>query len=161
MRTETNLQTGEVTQLEDAPITMPPAPTKQEIIDSISAALQNVLDTEAQKLGYDNINTAVSYADESAVASFQTDGISFRAWRSNVWAYAYGVLNKFTADTKQFKLDNTQYDIDKPIYDTDYAQWLIDVATDSTLVKPATPIVPVKPVQPVKKTILTNMPKRV
>ncbi len=87
MRTETNLQTGEVTQLEDAPITMPPAPTKQEIIDSISAALQNVLDTEAQKLGYDNIVTAVSYVGESAVPSFQTDGISFRAWRSNVWEY--------------------------------------------------------------------------
>ncbi len=77
----------EITQAEADILLAPPAPTKQEIIKSIAEAFQNVLDTEAQKLGYDNIVTAVSYVGESAVPSFQTDGISFRAWRSNVWEY--------------------------------------------------------------------------
>lgn len=63
-----------------------------QTINLISSAIQFELDKEAQIMGYDNIHTAVTYADESAVAQFQADGQSFRAWRSLVWEYAYAEL---------------------------------------------------------------------
>lgn len=55
-------------------------------------AVQSHLDELARTQGYDNIMTAVSYADEPAVAKFQQEGAAFRAWRSNVWAYVYAQL---------------------------------------------------------------------
>lgn len=55
-------------------------------------AIQGQLDAAAKARGYDSIATAVSYAEEPAVAKFQDDGRAFRAWRSLVWAYAYEQL---------------------------------------------------------------------
>lgn len=85
----------------DAGNTPDPEFTPEEIaakaIDSIAAAIQSELDKEAQILGYDNIHTAVTYATEPAVAKFQTDGKSFRKWRSNVWAYCYAILADYEA----------------------------------------------------------------
>lgn len=54
--------------------------------------VQKHLDTTAQSIGYDNIYTACTYADEPAVAKFQTEGRALRAWRSLVWAHAAQVL---------------------------------------------------------------------
>ncbi len=79
---ETNTPDPEFTQAE----------LDQQKISAIEAALQAELDKEAVSLGYDSINTVVSYADEPAVVQFQTDGQSFRAWRSLVWEYAYTQL---------------------------------------------------------------------
>ena len=144
-----------------------PEPTKEEVMQAIAAALQNVLDVEAQKLGYDNINTSVSYADEPSVPSFQSDGQSFRAWRSNVWAYAYSTLATFEADVAQYAIDKplyNQYLLDKAQYDIDYAQWQIDVVNDTTLVEPVAPVVvtqPTAPVQPTEQSMVANMPVRV
>ena len=64
---------------------------------AIESAIQQELDNAAKVEGYDSIHTAVTYADESAVAQFQADGQSFRAWRSNVWAYAYATLADYQA----------------------------------------------------------------
>ena len=64
-------------------------PTDEEIISSLSNAVQEHLDKEAQKLGYDNIKSAVTYAEEPVVAKFQLEGIAFREWRSLVWAKCY------------------------------------------------------------------------
>lgn len=55
-------------------------------------AVQAHLDVSAKARGYDSIVTAVSYADEPAVATFQADGLAFRAWRSLVWDYCYAQL---------------------------------------------------------------------
>lgn len=55
-------------------------------------AVQEHLDAAAKAQGYDNIMTAVSYADEVAVEKFQQEGQAFRAWRSFVWAYVYAQL---------------------------------------------------------------------
>ena len=66
--------------------------TSHQSISGIEQAVQSKLDSEAQLAGYDSIHTAVTYADEAANATFQADGQSFRAWRSNVWAYCYEQL---------------------------------------------------------------------
>ena len=55
---------------------------------TFEVAVQGHLDSTAKAHGYDNVMTAVSYADEPAVAKFQADGKAFRAWRSKVWAPA-------------------------------------------------------------------------
>lgn len=64
-------------------------------------AAQAELDAAAQAAGYENINNAVSYAEEPAVPKFQNDGKAFRAWRSLVWAYAYTILDSVLAGTEE------------------------------------------------------------
>lgn len=56
------------------------------------AAVQRHMDNLAFAAGYDDIKTAVTYADEPAVAKFQQEGQAFRAWRSLCWAYCYEQL---------------------------------------------------------------------
>lgn len=69
------------------------AQTKQQLIWTV----QNHLDAAARALGYDDIKTAVTYADEPAVLKFQTEGKAFRAWRSLVWAACYAILDDVLA----------------------------------------------------------------
>lgn len=64
-------------------------------------AIQAHLDGAARARGYDSIATAVSYAEEPAVAKFQEDGKAFRAWRSLVWAYAYQELARVKAGERE------------------------------------------------------------
>ncbi len=47
-------------------------------------AAQSFMDSQAVAIGYENLLTAVSYADESAVPRFQADGQKLRVWRSLV-----------------------------------------------------------------------------
>jgi hypothetical protein len=58
----------------------------------LTDAVQQHMDKVAKSKGYDNLLSAVSYAEEAAVPQFQAEGISFRAWRSAVWAYCYAQL---------------------------------------------------------------------
>ena len=69
-----------------------PAPSKEQIVSAYERAVQEHMDAAAKTAGYDSINTAVSYADEPAVAVFQSEGAAFRAWRSLCWAYCYAQL---------------------------------------------------------------------
>ncbi len=69
-------------------------PTQVQIIESIKAAVQSHMDTTAQSLGYDDIKTAVTYAEEPAVPKFQAEGQALRAWRSLVWAKCYQLLDE-------------------------------------------------------------------
>lgn len=72
-----------------------PAPaTTADLLTRLTAAIQSHLDTTAQAAGYDNIYTAVSYADEPAVPKFQAEGTAFRAWRSLVWAAANAIRSE-------------------------------------------------------------------
>lgn len=57
----------------------------------------HILDATARDMGYDDIKTAVTYADEPAVPKFQNDGIALRRWRSLVWAKAYEILDDVKA----------------------------------------------------------------
>ena len=60
----------------------------QSILNYFSSKLQNHLDSKANEYGYDNIYTAISYAEEPSVLKFQLEGKAFRAWRSLFWLEA-------------------------------------------------------------------------
>lgn len=79
----------------------PEPPSVAYIIASIASAVQSHLDATAQSLGYDDIKTAVTYADEPAVPKFQAEGQSLRAWRSLVWAKCYQLLDEVTSGERQ------------------------------------------------------------
>ena len=66
-------------------------PTADELLKQLTDALQGHLDSVASSYGYDNIYTAISYAEEPAVPKFQAEGQAFRAWRSLFWAAANAV----------------------------------------------------------------------
>jgi len=70
---------------------------EKQTIESIIVAIQSELDKEARSLGYDSIHTAVTYAAETSVAKFQTEGKSFRKWRSLVWEYCNNILIDYKA----------------------------------------------------------------
>ena len=75
--------------------------TNEEIaaikIKAIESAIQSELDEDAKLSGYDNINTAVSYAGEASVGKFQTQGKAFSKRRSLAWEYAYATLASYLA----------------------------------------------------------------
>jgi hypothetical protein len=72
---------------------LPPAPTFQEQVLMYTSNIQSLLlDATAKSMGYDSIFTAVTYADEYAVAKFQEEGSALRVWRSLVWAEANSIL---------------------------------------------------------------------
>lgn len=80
----------------EAHITPEPLTTEQ-VIDAMRASIQKHMDTAARGYGYDDVKAAVTYAEEPAVPKFQAEGRAFRAWRSLVWAHAYGVLDDVQA----------------------------------------------------------------
>ena len=82
----------------------PLAPTVS--LESLKASLvdlvQAIMDTKARAFGYDNLTTAVTYADEPTVPKFQEEGQAFRAWRSLVWDTAYSILADVQAGHRPF-----------------------------------------------------------
>lgn len=83
------------------PVLQAPQPaTPEQIIEAMRTAIQAHMDAAAQGYGYDDVKAAVTYADEPAVPKFQAEGQAFRAWRSLVWAHAYGVLDEVQAGTR-------------------------------------------------------------
>lgn len=74
-----------------------PGPTLEQSCAALKASVQLQLDQAAQAAGYDDIKSAVSYADEPAVLQYQADGLRLRAWRSRVWAFALPVINRVAA----------------------------------------------------------------
>ena len=66
--------------------------TAAEKIIGMTAIVQSVLDTEARKLGYDDIFTAISYATSSD-SVYGPQGVAFRNWRDSVWNAAHSLLN--------------------------------------------------------------------
>jgi hypothetical protein len=78
----------------------PPPPTPEEIQSALAAVVQAHMDAAARAAGYDDIRSAVTYADEPAVRRFQADGQAFRAWRSLSWAACYAVLTEVQAGTR-------------------------------------------------------------
>jgi len=113
-----NLQTGVVTLDADgtqvAPFNFPPTqaesayqawmeagneatPFVAQAVDAsqleadVGMAVQLVLDTQAQTMGYDSILSAVTYFD-STVPSFAADAARLKPWRDACWAYCYALL---------------------------------------------------------------------
>ena len=89
-----------VADSEGFPIAAAPAPpTAEQVQARLSYAVQSMLDAKARELGFDNIFTGVSYADESSVPSFQAHGQQLRLWRSLVWERCYEILAEVQAGT--------------------------------------------------------------
>ena len=65
------------------------APPLSQLIEKFRTAIQKNMDAAAVAAGYDDMKTAVTYAEEPAVPKFQAEGQALRAWRSLVWAYGY------------------------------------------------------------------------
>lgn len=74
------------------PTLVDPVPTADQLRASLTVAVQRHMDTAAAIHGYDDIKSAVTYADEPAVERFQREGMAFRAWRSLVWDACYTVM---------------------------------------------------------------------
>lgn len=72
----------------------PRPPTYEQIVVGLTAAIQAHLDATAKQYGYDDMKTAVTYADEPFIPKFQMEGQALRKWRSHVWAVAYTELDK-------------------------------------------------------------------
>ena len=74
-----------------------PEPAEEEKASALqaqyTALIQSILDTEAQKLGYDNCLSACSYID-TGIAKYDAEGKSFRSWRSDVWEKAFKMLEQ-------------------------------------------------------------------
>ena len=87
-----------------------PKPTREEKIERLKqeflARVDATLNTTAHAHGYDNINTAVSYAGYEN--KFQAEGISFGKWRSKVYEWGYGLLEKIMKD--ELDIDKTNID---------------------------------------------------
>lgn len=82
--------------------TPPPGPSAADLQKQLTDFVQGLMDSKAQAYHYDNLTTAVTYADEPAVPQFQKEGQAFREWRSNVWNIAYGILAEVQAGTRTF-----------------------------------------------------------
>jgi len=67
-------------------------PTFERRKEALLAAVDAHLNGAARARGYDDIRTAVTYAEEPAVPKFQAEGQAMRAWRSLVYAKCYEVL---------------------------------------------------------------------
>lgn len=72
----------------------PPPPTAEQIMACLEARVQQWLDEQARALGYDDIRTAVTYADEPAVPKYQQEGQALRRLRSLAWARCYEILTQ-------------------------------------------------------------------
>lgn len=75
---------------------------KQEFLARVDA----ILNTTAHEHGYDNINTATTYAGYEN--KFQAEGISFGKWRSKVYEWGYGLLEKIMKG--ELDIDKTNID---------------------------------------------------
>lgn len=82
---------ADVVKMRQSGADIPPV-TPQSVILDYTNAIQRHMDVVAQAWGYDNIYTAVTYADEPAVLEFSREGKALRAWRSRVWAAARQTL---------------------------------------------------------------------
>lgn len=84
----------EISESEYQKLTEPPAPTQEQILENLkrefTARIDAILNETAQSKGYDNINTAVSYAGYTN--SFKAEGVAFGKWRSAVWEWGYSLL---------------------------------------------------------------------
>lgn len=76
-----------------------PVLTLDEQAAQYEREVQQHLDETAKGYGYDDIKSAVTYADEPAVPRFQAEGLAFRAWRSLCWDYCYSLLDAVQAGT--------------------------------------------------------------
>ncbi|MBE3030104.1 hypothetical protein CCAL9344_07920 [Campylobacter sp. RM9344] len=67
-------------------------PTLEDIKAKFLSDVDALLNQKAHEKGYDNIATAASYA--AMPNPFYEEGVAFFKWRSEVYTYCYGILEK-------------------------------------------------------------------
>lgn len=77
-----------------------PTVTIEQQTEMFKFAIQKHMDDAARATGYDDIKTAVTYADEPSVPKFQNEGRAFRSWRSQCWSYGYQEMDKVLGGTR-------------------------------------------------------------
>lgn len=70
---------------------------QKELISAYTKAVQDHMESEAVKAGYDNLLSACSYA--SVPNSFQAESISFTTWRSACWDTCHLLLSRVNGGT--------------------------------------------------------------
>ena len=73
----------------------PTKPTNAEI----AAAVQAWLDQTARQYQYNDIVSAITYADDATNALWQKQGQYFRTWRAQVWAALFSLQANIAAGT--------------------------------------------------------------
>lgn len=84
----------------------PPPQSPEQIVKRFEARIQQWLDDKARALGYDDIKSAVTYADEPAFPKFQQEGQALRRLRSLVWARCYEILNAVQAGQRSIPTED-------------------------------------------------------
>lgn len=80
---------GKVKYREEALPNLTPA----SALEDYQAAVQSVIDEAARSRRYADGNSMASY-DGSTVQQWDAEAKAFKAWRDNVWQYAYSALSK-------------------------------------------------------------------
>lgn len=88
--------------LPDVPVVVPEAKplTQAQRIALLRDVGQSALDDLARVFGFDDMRSAVTYADEPAVPRFQEPARALRAYRSIFWEASYALLDEVLAGTK-------------------------------------------------------------
>lgn len=73
--------------------------TAAETQKMYTTIIQNHLDEKAALLGYDSCLSVCSYGD-TGVQKFDDEAVSFKKWRSAVWAKGYEILGECLAGTR-------------------------------------------------------------
>lgn len=81
-----------------------PTPSIDEIKAELINQVQNHMDNECQKLGYDNGFACASYVS-SSVPKFKAEAESFVLWRDKVWSYCYAQLDLFEQGKREIPTD--------------------------------------------------------
>lgn len=81
-----------------------PAPTPEEqqqaLIERFRSTIQQWMDDEAVKLGYDSVLSACSYIN-TGNPKFDAEGEGFRQWRSAVWERGYQLIDEVIAGQRE------------------------------------------------------------
>lgn len=72
----------------------------EDDVEAYARAVQGHMDQQAQQAGYDDIRSAVSYAD-SSIPAWAVEAVAFRVWRDQVWLYAHAELAKAQAGERE------------------------------------------------------------
>lgn len=67
--------------------------TNEEIKNQLTQAVQDMMDREAEKRGYDSIFSVCTYID-TGVPRFDEEGVKARRWRSACWNKCYEILGQ-------------------------------------------------------------------
>lgn len=84
--------------------------TLEELKERFLTLVQTMMDTKARSYGYDNINSAVSYAEEPSVITYQQEGKAFRSWRSLVWLKCNTLLAEVVAGEREIPTEQELLD---------------------------------------------------